>query len=86
MEHIKAQICHKHKWVVPAQRKGDRHVMDEFLESPLIPVNVLKHLNYCKYFVEATTLTDIVSSNGKRIRTELFDPEKFQTEGGNNID
>eukprot|EP00957_Ditylum_brightwellii_P120216 9172928-Ditylum_brightwellii.AAC.1 len=82
MEYIKAKIHHKHKWVIPTQRKGDKHIMDEFLESYLIPANVMKHLNYCRYFVEATTFTDIVPSNGKRIRTELIDPEKFQTEEG----
>eukprot|EP00957_Ditylum_brightwellii_P121569 9271289-Ditylum_brightwellii.AAC.1 len=69
MEHIKAKIHHKHEWVVPLQRKGDKHIMDKFLESHLIPANEI-------------TLTDIVSSIGKRIRTELFDPEKFQIEEG----
>eukprot|EP00957_Ditylum_brightwellii_P082194 6249893-Ditylum_brightwellii.AAC.1 len=82
MEHIKAEIHHKHKWVVSAQRKGDKYIMDEFLENNLIPENVMKHLNYCRYFVKATILAHKVSSDGKRIRMELFDPEKFQTEEG----
>eukprot|EP00957_Ditylum_brightwellii_P107649 8212487-Ditylum_brightwellii.AAC.2 len=67
MEHINAEIRHKHKWVVPAQRKVDKHIMDKFLESNLIPANVMKHLNYGRYYVEATTLAGIVSSDGKRI-------------------
>eukprot|EP00957_Ditylum_brightwellii_P081178 6175965-Ditylum_brightwellii.AAC.1 len=80
MEHIKAKIHHKHEWVIPVQRKGDKQIMDKFLKSNLIPENVMKPQKYCRYFVEATTLADIVSNNRKRIRTELFDPEKFQTE------
>eukprot|EP00957_Ditylum_brightwellii_P073598 5592728-Ditylum_brightwellii.AAC.1 len=56
--------------------------MDEFLESKLIPENIMKPLNYRRYFVEATTLVDIVTSDGKKIRTELFDPENFQKEEG----
>eukprot|EP00957_Ditylum_brightwellii_P199949 15242710-Ditylum_brightwellii.AAC.1 len=80
MEPIKAKIHHKYEWAVPMQRKGDKHIMAEFLENKLIPENAMKPLIYCRYFVEATTLADIVTSDGKRIRTELFDPEKFQNE------
>eukprot|EP00957_Ditylum_brightwellii_P167378 12742755-Ditylum_brightwellii.AAC.1 len=81
MEHIKAKIHHKYEWAAPVQRKGDKHIIEEFLESKLIPENVMKPLNYCRYFVEATTLADIVTSDGKRIRTELFDPENLQKKG-----
>eukprot|EP00957_Ditylum_brightwellii_P022088 1666172-Ditylum_brightwellii.AAC.1 len=48
MERIKAKIHHKYEWAVPVQRKGDKHIMDEFLESKLIPENVVKPLNYCR--------------------------------------
>eukprot|EP00957_Ditylum_brightwellii_P051544 3908381-Ditylum_brightwellii.AAC.1 len=56
--------------------------MNEFLESKLIPEHVMKPLNYSRYFVEATTLADIVTSDGKMIRTELFDPANFQKKEG----
>eukprot|EP00957_Ditylum_brightwellii_P052732 3997306-Ditylum_brightwellii.AAC.1 len=40
----------------------------------------MKSLNYYRYFVEASALANIVTSDGERIRTELFDPENFQKE------
>eukprot|EP00957_Ditylum_brightwellii_P081944 6231513-Ditylum_brightwellii.AAC.1 len=77
MAYINAEIKHKYKWVMLAQRENDHHIMDIFLNSPDIPVQALKTLHFTWYFMEATTLVEITTSNRKRIRPELFHPEQF---------
>eukprot|EP00957_Ditylum_brightwellii_P161293 12280680-Ditylum_brightwellii.AAC.1 len=51
--------------------------MDIFLESPEVPVEDLPLLNYVRYYIESTTLSEITTSDGKRIQPELFYPEQF---------
>eukprot|EP00957_Ditylum_brightwellii_P114997 8771582-Ditylum_brightwellii.AAC.1 len=51
--------------------------MDIFLDSPEVQVEDLPLLNYVRYYTESTTLSEITTSDGKRIRPELFHLEKF---------
>eukprot|EP00957_Ditylum_brightwellii_P139362 10621607-Ditylum_brightwellii.AAC.1 len=51
--------------------------MDIFLDSPEVQVEDLRLLNYVRYYTESTTLSEITISDRKRIRPELFHPEKF---------
>eukprot|EP00957_Ditylum_brightwellii_P147492 11231603-Ditylum_brightwellii.AAC.1 len=77
MAYIKATIRHKYKGCIPKQRENDQHIMDIFLDSPEVPVDNLPLLNYVQYYTESTTLAEITTSDGKRIRPELFHPEQF---------
>eukprot|EP00957_Ditylum_brightwellii_P033561 2543956-Ditylum_brightwellii.AAC.1 len=77
MAYINVVIKHKYKWVILAHRENDQHIMYIFLDSPDIPVQALESLNFTWYFVEATTLAGITTSDGKRIRPDLFHPEQF---------
>eukprot|EP00957_Ditylum_brightwellii_P054830 4155353-Ditylum_brightwellii.AAC.2 len=51
--------------------------MDIFLDSPDVLVDDLPLLNYVRYYTESTTLAEITTSDGKRIRPEVFHPEQF---------
>eukprot|EP00957_Ditylum_brightwellii_P191640 14590555-Ditylum_brightwellii.AAC.1 len=51
--------------------------MDIFLDSPDVQFEDLPLLNYVRYYTESTTLSEIMTSDGKRIRPKLFHPEKF---------
>eukprot|EP00957_Ditylum_brightwellii_P205229 15342931-Ditylum_brightwellii.AAC.1 len=51
--------------------------MDIFLDSPEVPVEDLPLLNYVRYYTESTTLSELTTNDRKRIRPELFHPEKF---------
>eukprot|EP00957_Ditylum_brightwellii_P036781 2785837-Ditylum_brightwellii.AAC.1 len=67
--YIKATIRHKYEWCIPKQQKNDQHIMDIFLDSPDVQVEDLPLLNYVRYYTESTTLSEIMTSDGKRIRT-----------------
>jgi hypothetical protein len=51
-------------YVVPTQRDGDRHIMDIARESNLFQEADLAPLNYCRLYMEATTISDITSPDG----------------------
>eukprot|EP00957_Ditylum_brightwellii_P144015 10973348-Ditylum_brightwellii.AAC.1 len=76
MAYINAVIKHKYEWVIPAHRENDQHIMDIFLDSLDNPVQALEPLNFTRYFVEATTLAEITTSDGKRIHPDLIHPEQ----------
>eukprot|EP00957_Ditylum_brightwellii_P206847 15350246-Ditylum_brightwellii.AAC.1 len=77
MAYIKATIRHKYEWCIPKQLENDQHIMGIFLESPEVQVEDLPLLNYVRYYTESTTLSEIMTSDGKRIRPKLFYPGKF---------
>eukprot|EP00957_Ditylum_brightwellii_P050437 3824643-Ditylum_brightwellii.AAC.1 len=72
MNYIGMEIHHKFKWVYPKQRKNNIHIMDVFLDSENIEVEELHPLNYVRYFNKATTLAEITTSDGTRIRPEFL--------------
>eukprot|EP00957_Ditylum_brightwellii_P083200 6326071-Ditylum_brightwellii.AAC.1 len=76
-----AEIFHKYKWVYPSQHENDVHIMNVFLDSREDPFQHVEDLNYVWHFVEGTTLAKITTSDGKRIRKELFHPDCFATKG-----
>eukprot|EP00957_Ditylum_brightwellii_P145539 11081860-Ditylum_brightwellii.AAC.1 len=51
--------------------------MEDILESPHIPATTLLVLKYCRYHLEATTLAEITTSNGRRILPTAFYSEKI---------
>eukprot|EP00957_Ditylum_brightwellii_P084632 6435755-Ditylum_brightwellii.AAC.1 len=51
--------------------------MDIFLDSREVQDEDLPLLNFVRYYTESTTLLEIATSDGKRIRPKMFHPEKF---------
>eukprot|EP00957_Ditylum_brightwellii_P097393 7418122-Ditylum_brightwellii.AAC.1 len=51
--------------------------MDISFNSQDIPAADLPPLNYVRYYTESTTLAEITTSDGKKLRPELFHPEQF---------
>jgi hypothetical protein len=58
-------------YVVPTQRDGDRHIMDIARESNLFQEADLAPLNYCRLYMEATTISDITSPDGINLTPNL---------------
>eukprot|EP00957_Ditylum_brightwellii_P076952 5848778-Ditylum_brightwellii.AAC.1 len=75
MAYIKATIRHKYELCIPKQQENDQHIMDIFLDSPEVQVEDLPLLNFVRYYTESTTLSEIATSDGKRIRPKMFHPE-----------
>eukprot|EP00957_Ditylum_brightwellii_P026994 2040794-Ditylum_brightwellii.AAC.1 len=81
MHYCGTEIYHKYEWAYPSQRKNNVHIMDVLLDSREVPFQYMEDLNYVLCFVEGTTLAEITTSGGKRIRKELFHPDCFVTKG-----
>lgn len=57
-------------------RNGDLDIMEKFRENPEIPSSQMKQLNRCRMYIEAFSLSDIVTSCGKFIRNEAWNGRK----------
>eukprot|EP00957_Ditylum_brightwellii_P068247 5180716-Ditylum_brightwellii.AAC.1 len=79
MNYIRAELQQKYEWVEPSQRVNDEHIMDVFLDSKEVEVEVMDILNYVRYNVEGTTLAEITTSDNKRIRPKCFHEDRFQS-------
>jgi hypothetical protein len=67
MKQIQASIKEENPCTIPHTRKHDQHIMDAFLKSPAVSEKDYAALNYCRLYLKVTTLSDIVTSDGKRI-------------------
>ena len=61
---------------IPYSRQGDRDIMECFRLNKNIPTSSLKQLNRCRLYVQAFTLSDIVTSCGAWIRNEAWHGRK----------
>ena len=70
-EFLKAARCHitvDEPSIYPAQRVGDRHLMDIFRESSLqFSTADLRKLNYCRLHLNVTVISDICDASGRYI-------------------
>jgi hypothetical protein len=71
MQQIQATLKEEDAWTVPTSRVNDKHIMDEILASPLISTKDYNKMNYCRMYLQVTTLADITTSDGKRIRSDI---------------
>eukprot|EP00957_Ditylum_brightwellii_P201823 15327368-Ditylum_brightwellii.AAC.1 len=67
----------KNQWKIPQMQKDDNHMMDIFLDLPLKTAEDLPYLNYCRYYLEATTIAEITTSDGTHILPQCLYPDKI---------
>ena len=79
MQQIKATLKEEDPWTVKTSRENDTHIMDEILDSPLIPATDYSTINYCRLYLQVTTIADITTSDGKRIRTEIMEGDRNES-------
>jgi hypothetical protein len=82
MSHINAQIRTTNEWNIPLQRENDSYIMDQFMDSPHIDPEDVKTLNYSRLFRETTTVAEITTTDGKRIRDDIFYPHRIPKNPG----
>jgi hypothetical protein len=86
MQQIKATLKEEDPWTVKTSRENDTHIMDEILDSPLIPATDYSTINYCRLYLQVTTIADITTSDGKRIRTEIMEGDRNDTRRDQSLD
>eukprot|EP00957_Ditylum_brightwellii_P106203 8102576-Ditylum_brightwellii.AAC.1 len=82
---IKAHIKIIHTWKIEQQRNNDKHIMDIMINSPHITSEQVRKIDYYWKFLKATTLSDIVTLDGKRIIPDILAGERECTMADNII-
>lgn len=72
MSEINATIELDTTGVPPCQRQHDKHIMDQILSSNKFTAAQIRRLNYCRLYLQATTISDITDATGRRL-----DPAKL---------
>eukprot|EP00957_Ditylum_brightwellii_P117149 8934374-Ditylum_brightwellii.AAC.2 len=57
----------------PMQQAGDKHLMQEFTESHTVDNKGLEKIKYCRMYLKVEHVTDIATSDGKRIHPQLLE-------------
>ena len=53
---------------IPApQRQGDSYIMDYVLESKQFSVAEIRHINYCRLYLQAITISDLATAEGSEL-------------------
>eukprot|EP00957_Ditylum_brightwellii_P159403 12133881-Ditylum_brightwellii.AAC.1 len=61
------------EWKQPIQWAGDKHLMQEFMESHAVGNKDLEKINYCRMYLKVEHVTDIATSDGKKIHPQLLE-------------
>eukprot|EP00978_Attheya_sp_CCMP212_P015193 scaffold39147_cov55-Attheya_sp.AAC.6 len=72
MRVIDAKIQEVNPWKIPSSREHDHHIMDVVLKSPTISPSTYGSLNYCRMYLQVTTLSDITTSDKNYIRHDAL--------------
>ena len=64
--------------VVPARRVADTHLMDGVCGSKLFSKSEIKKINSCRLYLQATLLSDISTTCGRKILPSYYQGEKQQ--------
>jgi hypothetical protein len=62
---INSQLVLDENFAVPLQREDSEHLMEIVIESHLLTPKEIVLFNYCQYFLEAYTISDISEANGQ---------------------
>jgi hypothetical protein len=75
---INAKIYLPDTWIYPPVRINDRHIMDDVLSLQLCDEKIRK-INYCQQYLRVTHVSDIVSSDGKKLHLLILSdqPDKL---------
>eukprot|EP00957_Ditylum_brightwellii_P109242 8333172-Ditylum_brightwellii.AAC.1 len=86
MAHINATIRTTTEWNIPLQRENNSYIMDQFMDSPHIEPEEVKLPNYCRLLLEITTVAEITTLDGKRIREKIFYPQRIPMKPRHDLD
>jgi hypothetical protein len=73
LSRIKATIELDQDYVPPPQRTRDLYIMDAVLESGLFTSTEVCQINYCRLYLQVTTLSDVCQANGVYIDESFRD-------------
>jgi hypothetical protein len=62
---INSRLVLDENFAVPLQREDGEHLMEIVIESHLLTPKEIVLFNYCQYFLEAYTISDISEANGQ---------------------
>ena len=64
LKSIRARIELEEDYVPPTQRKRDSYIMDYVTKSPKFKDWEVRLINYCRLYLQCTTVSDITSADG----------------------
>jgi len=73
MQENSLQLFIPYQWIPPLQRQQDQYIMDiahRFTQN----TTILRHLNHCRLYLQAYTISDISTFNGKQIEHWICSP------------
>ena len=80
LSQINSKIYIHDVWTLPATRENDKHLMDVILQYVQSPTQQRK-LNYCRLYLQVTHLSDITTSDGRKLHPEMLQqPSKFNNQ------
>ena len=80
LQKIGGTLVFTDNWVVPRQRQNDTHIMDTIISSNRYNPAQVKTMNLCRLYLCITTVSDITSSDGKQIISDLVDGTRINNE------
>jgi hypothetical protein len=60
--------------IQPLQRQNDFFLMDTAVTCPLLSPSDIKRVNYCRLYLQLTTLSDMTNAHGNRIAPGIRPP------------
>jgi hypothetical protein len=77
---INGTIYIRDVWTLPSTRENDQHIMD-FISQVIQSPTLKRKINYCPLYLHITHISDITTSNGKRLHPAMLKyPETFQNQ------
>ena len=72
LDSIHASIELDNPCVPQIQRRGDSYIMDHVLESRQFSPMEIRHINYCRLYLQAITVSDLAVTNGERLDNSKY--------------
>jgi hypothetical protein len=79
LDDIKGTIQVNHPGIPPKTRENDQHIMDIVLQSKKYKPHQIRKINYCRLYMNVTTLSEITNAKGDMIDPAMIERNKEET-------
>lgn len=76
LRRIDGSIHLDYNYIPPAQRNGDQHIMDLFVQDTVFSNHKKQLINCCRLYLQAITITDISNVTGTHIKQDMLTEKK----------
>lgn len=75
MREIRCKLHMHNKWIPKIQRNNNTYIMDEVMNSKLVPKKHITIINWCRMYMRQICLLEATATDGKKL-SKYFDEQE----------